>query len=130
VWECCDILSYIVLQPTHLDRWIWHLHASNGYKVTNAYNHLLTSTSNNLAITHMTEIWNKEVPLKISLFAWRLLRDRLPTTDNLIKRHILHLNAQLCVGGCDMIEDAKHLFLSCDFVGKLVMLFLTVLVTT
>jgi len=43
-----------------------------------------------------------------------LLRDRLPTTDNLIKRHILHPNAQLCVG-CGVIEDAKHLFLSCDF---------------
>jgi len=67
----------------------------------------------------MTEIWNKEVPLKISLFAWCLLRNRLPTTDNLIKRHILHPNAQLCVGGCSLIEDAKHLFLSCDFFGKL-----------
>jgi len=67
----------------------------------------------------MIEIWNKEVPLKISLFAWRLLHDRLLTTDNLIKRHILHLNAHLCVGECGMIEDVNHLFLSCDFFGKL-----------
>ena len=67
----------------------------------------------------MTAIWNKEVPLKISLFVWCLLCNRLPTTDNLIKRHILHPNAQLCVGGCSMIEDAKHLFLSGDFFGKL-----------
>ena len=80
---------------------------------------MLTSTSNNLVVTHITEIWNKEVPLKISLFAWCLLRDSLPATDNLIKRHILHLNAQLCVGECGAIEDAKHLFLSCDFFGKL-----------
>ena len=82
--ECCDILTNIVLQPNHSDRWIWHLHASSKYTVTSAYNHLLTPTSNNLAI-HTSEIWNKEVPLKISLFAWRLLRDRLPTTENLIK---------------------------------------------
>ncbi|AES67309.1 hypothetical protein MTR_2g089160 [Medicago truncatula] len=68
VQECCDILSSIVLQPNHLDRWIWHLHASNSYKVTSAYNHLLTFTSNNLSATHMNEIWKKEVPLKISLF--------------------------------------------------------------
>ena len=80
---------------------------------------MLTPTSNNLSAIHTSEIWNKEVPLKISLFAWRLLRDRLPTTDNLIKRHILLPNAQLCVGGCGMMEDAKHLFLSCDFFGKL-----------
>jgi len=50
VRECCDILSNIVLQPTHSDRWIWHLHASNNYTVTSAYNHLLTFTSNNLAV--------------------------------------------------------------------------------
>ena len=117
--ECCDILSNIVLQPTHLDRWIWHLHASSSYNVTSAYNHMLTSTSNNLEVTHITEIWNKEVPLKTSLFAWRLLRDRLQTTDNLIKRHILHPNAQLCVGRCSTIEDARHLFLSGNFFGKL-----------
>ena len=119
VRECCNILSNIVLQPTHPDRWIWHVHASSSYTVTSAYNHMLTSTSNNLAVTHITEIWNKEVPLKISLFAWRLLRDRLQTTDNLIKRHILHPNAQLCVGACRTIEDANHLFLSCDFFDKL-----------
>jgi len=119
VRECCDFLSNIVLQLTHPDRWIWHLHASSSYNVTIAYNHMLTSTSNNVVVTHITDIWNKEVPLKISLFAWRLLRDRLPTTDNLIKRHILHLNAQLCVGGGGTIEDAKHLFLFCDFFGKL-----------
>jgi len=119
VRECCDILTNIVLQPNHSDRWIWHLHASSNYNVISAYNHLLTPTSNNLSAIHMSEIWNKEVPLKISLFVWRLLRDRLPTTDSLIKRHILLPNAQLCVGGCGMMEDAKHLFLSCDFFGKL-----------
>ena len=59
VRECCDVLSNIVLQPNHSDRWIVHLHASNNYNVTSAYNHLLTSTSNNLTVTHMTEIWNK-----------------------------------------------------------------------
>jgi len=96
------------------------LHASNSYKVTSAYNHLLTFTSNNLAVTHMTEIWNKEVPLKISIFAWRLLRNRLPTTDNLIKKHIFYIRMRnYAWGGCNMIEDAKHLFLSCDFFGKL-----------
>ncbi|GAU18664.1 hypothetical protein TSUD_124970 [Trifolium subterraneum] len=28
-------------------------------------------------------IWHKHVPLKVSIVAWRLLRDRLPTKDNL-----------------------------------------------
>jgi len=38
------------------------------YNVTSAYNHLLSSANNNLAADHTTEIWNKEVPLKVSLF--------------------------------------------------------------
>ena len=80
VRECCDFLTNIILQLTHSDRWIWNLHASNKYNVTSAYNHLLSSTNNNLAADHITEIWNKEVPLKVSLFAWRLMRNRLPTT--------------------------------------------------
>jgi len=44
-----------------------------------------------------------------------LLRNRLPTTNNLTKRRILHYNVQLCVGSCDIIEDIDRLFLSCDF---------------
>jgi len=77
----------------------------------------------------MTEIWNKKVPMKISLFAWCLFRDKLPTTDNLTKIHILHPNVHLCVGGCGLIEDEKHLFLSCDFFSAIGgMVFLTGLV--
>nr|ABN05952.1 hypothetical protein MtrDRAFT_AC149131g33v2 [Medicago truncatula] len=31
-------------------------------------------------------IWPKMVPLKVSLFDWRLLRNHLPTKDNLINQ--------------------------------------------
>ncbi|PNX57544.1 cysteine-rich receptor-like protein kinase, partial [Trifolium pratense] len=29
-------------------------------------------------------IWHPQVPLKVSVFAWRLLRDRLPTKSNIV----------------------------------------------
>ncbi|AES90772.1 hypothetical protein MTR_4g097730 [Medicago truncatula] len=74
VRECCD--------------------SSNKYNVTSAYNYLLSSTNNNLAADHITEIWNKEV-------------------------QIIQPNAQVCVGGCGILEDAEHLFFSCDFFDKL-----------
>ncbi|RHN69534.1 putative reverse transcriptase zinc-binding domain-containing protein [Medicago truncatula] len=72
----------------------------------------MMSSVNIVAADHSNAIWNNEVPLNVSLFAWRLLRNRLPTTNNLIRRHILHHNAQLCVGGYDVMEDIDHLFLS------------------
>jgi len=31
-------------------------------------------------------LWRKDVPLKISIFAWRLFRNRLPTKVNLFRR--------------------------------------------
>ena len=70
---------------------------------------------NIMAANHSNAIWNDEIPLKVDLFIWCLLRKRLPTTDNLIRRHILHHNAQLCVDGCGIMEDIDHIFISCDF---------------
>ncbi|GAU40500.1 hypothetical protein TSUD_189820 [Trifolium subterraneum] len=64
-------------------------------------------------------IWHSQVPLKVSILAWRLLRDRLPTKVNLITRGILPLTAQLCVSGCGEVETAQHLFLSCSMFGSL-----------
>lgn len=62
--------------------------------------------------------WHKEVPLKANIFAWRLLRNRLPTTYNLINRRVLQPNTTLYAGNCGKEEDINHLFLFCDFIGK------------
>ena len=118
VRECCVILTNVVLQPNTRDRWLWHLHSSHKYNVTSVYNYLLSSV-NLVTADHTKTIWNNEVPLKVNLFSWLLLRNRLPTMDNLIRRRILHLNTQLCAGGCSKMEDVDHLFLSCNFFGKI-----------
>ncbi|PNX74295.1 cysteine-rich receptor-like protein kinase, partial [Trifolium pratense] len=55
-----------------------------------------------------------QVPLKVSIFAWRLLRDRLPTRANLITRGVLSPTVATCVFGCGAAESAHHLFLSCS----------------
>ncbi|MCI39465.1 glutamate-gated kainate-type ion channel receptor subunit GluR5, partial [Trifolium medium] len=59
------------------------------------------------------------VPLKVSIFAWRLLQDRLPTRANLVSRGILSTAAHHCVSGCGAVESAQHLFLSCGTFGPL-----------
>jgi hypothetical protein len=64
-------------------------------------------------------IWHSQVPLKVSIFAWRLLRDRLPTKENMVTRGILSPAADLCVSGCGEMESAHHLFLSCGTFGSL-----------
>jgi len=60
------------------------------------------------------DIWHKQVPLKINVFAWRFIRNRLPTKDNLVRRWVLHINDNVCVRGCGSLETVEHLFLGCD----------------
>jgi hypothetical protein len=55
----------------------------------------------------------------ISIFAWRLLRDRLPTKTNLVTRGILSPDLDLCVTACGGVKSAEHLFLSCGTFGSL-----------
>ncbi|KAK2396169.1 hypothetical protein QL285_057836 [Trifolium repens] len=61
----------------------------------------------------------RHVPLKVSILAWRLLRDQLPTRANLVSRGILAPDLQDCVTCCGGIETTRHLFLSCSTFGSL-----------
>jgi hypothetical protein len=64
-------------------------------------------------------IWHKQVPLKVSILAWRLLKDRLPTRNNLQRRGILAASDITCLSGCGMEETASHIFLHCEVFGSL-----------
>ena len=57
--------------------------------------------------------------MKVSIFAWRLFRDRLPTKTNLVVDDIIPPDAYYCVTGCGGVESARQLFLSCDTFGFL-----------
>ena len=50
---------------------------------------------------------------------WRLLRNRLSTKDNLVRRHVLHQDDAACVSGWGNLEAAAHLFLACDIFSSL-----------
>jgi len=66
----------------------------------------------------VTNLWRKQVPLKVVLFAWRLFRDRLPTKDNLLRRGVINLDSRVCIAGCNSLETTTHLFLHCSTFGS------------
>ncbi|XP_045822022.1 uncharacterized protein LOC123914907 [Trifolium pratense] len=100
------------------DRWQWRADLDDGYTVRGAYQLLTTQDAVTLdAVSGL--IWHRQVPLKVSICAWRLLRDRLPTKANLVTRGILSTEAHLCVSGCGEVESTQHLFLSCSSFGSL-----------
>ncbi|MCI31917.1 70 kDa peptidyl-prolyl isomerase, partial [Trifolium medium] len=98
--------------------WLWRPDFTRGYSVRGAYQ-LLTSQPPDSLDTAADLIWHKQVPLKVSVFAWRLLRDRLPTKSNLVARGIITPEAQSCVAGCRDMKSAQHLFISCSIFGSL-----------
>ncbi|KAK2415965.1 hypothetical protein QL285_038402 [Trifolium repens] len=116
--ECQALLLSVTLQVGLPDRWQWRPDPASGYSVRDAYQ-VLTSQDSITTGEAADLLWHRQVPLKVSIFAWRLLRDRLPTKTNLVSRGILAPDLHYCVAGCGGIETAQHLFLSCSTFGSL-----------
>jgi hypothetical protein len=96
--------------------WLWRLDPTRGYSARGAYQLLTSHPSDSLDVV-ADLIWRKQILLNVSIFAWRLLRDRSPTKSNLTTRGIITPEAQSCVTGCgDMapIYFLHHLWLSFD----------------
>ncbi|XP_045802373.1 uncharacterized protein LOC123895953 [Trifolium pratense] len=91
---------------------------NTGYISRGAYQ-LMTSHASITTDAAENLIWHSQVTLKVSIFAWSLLRDRLPTRVNLVTRGVLSPTAHTCVFGCGAAESAHHLFISCNTVGSL-----------
>ncbi|GAU37843.1 hypothetical protein TSUD_57030 [Trifolium subterraneum] len=104
--------------PQSPDRWQWQPDPENDYFVRSTYQLLTSQDSVTLGVAEGL-IWHTQIPLKVSIFAWRLLRDRLPTKANLVTRDILSSEAHQCMSGCGTVESAQHLFLFCDTFGSL-----------
>ncbi|MCH79613.1 cysteine-rich receptor-like protein kinase, partial [Trifolium medium] len=116
--ECRGFIDDIVLQTNITDKWLWRHETGGGYTVRSAYL-LLTARDYHVVDTTATLIWHKQVPVKVSVLAWRLLRNRLPTKDNLVARHIIPVDSQLCASGCGGLETVHHMFLSCPVFAPL-----------
>lgn len=106
--KCRTLLSNVLLQPTVSDVWQWHPSIAGGYSVRSCYE-ILTSLDYHVLDDTAKLIWHPQVSLKVSILAWGLLRDRLPTKNNLHARGIIAEADMHCVAGCGQVETANHL---------------------
>ncbi|KAK2444671.1 hypothetical protein QL285_015679 [Trifolium repens] len=116
--ECQTLLLPIIVQAQSPNVWRWQPDPDADYSVRGAYQ-LLTSQDLFTLGEADDLVWHKQVPLKVSIFAWRLLRDQLPTKSNLVARDIIPPEVHFCVSGCGGIESAQHLFLLFSTFGTL-----------
>jgi len=57
-------------------------------------------------------IWKLKIPPRAAVFTWRLLKGRLPTKDNLIRRSVL-IQEDVCPLCGQEQEEVGHLFFNC-----------------
>ncbi|KAH1220482.1 Two-component response regulator-like PRR37 [Glycine max] len=95
------------------DEWIWKAEPTGQYSVTSAYNMLNGVDVEEDNGWMFEELWKIRVPTKITIFAWRLLKERLQTKANLRRRRVA-INDPLCPFCGNSEENEAHVFLTCD----------------
>ena len=106
------------MQDAETDVWLWRPNVGDGYTVHGVYQMLMWQEMHNHDVASEAP-WHKNVPLKVSICAWRLIRNRWPTKDNLVRRGVITSATQLCVTGCGQNENIDHLIIHCPVFGNL-----------
>lgn len=96
------------------DRWNWEL-SSNGFFSATSMRSFVEKVF--LGAGDKETIWNSLVPSRVNIFIWRVMMDRLPTRDNLIKLKV-DLDSALCpVCGSDN-ESIQHMLFKCPIASE------------
>ena len=96
--ECRILFHDISLHHDFSIHWQWRIDPSGGYSVQGLYQLLTTQELHNHDVpTNL--IWHQQVPLNVSIFAWRLIWNSLSSKDNLVECDIISLETQHCVSG-------------------------------
>jgi hypothetical protein len=88
------------------DRISWKLDASGVYTTRSMY----AAMCQDQAVVCSKLIWQAQVPKKIKIFTWQLLKGRLPSSDNICLRG--GPSNGMCVL-CGTEEDVDHIFFKC-----------------
>jgi len=116
-WDVCMLGWGQRLLEMAAYKWKWLLDLVKGIPTNNAY-HFLTVVDTPCNSLH-SGIWHRKVTLKVSLFFWQLLRNRLSRNDKLIRRGIIDPDQNCCVNWSSMDKLAKHPLLCCNHFSSL-----------
>ncbi|GKG26984.1 RNA-directed DNA polymerase, eukaryota, partial [Tanacetum coccineum] len=91
------------------NRWVWTGDGSGVYSVASAR---MIIDKGTLINDGPPTRWRKEVPIKVNIFIWRMVIDKLPTRENLSHRGI-EVQSITC-GTCEHgFESIDHVMLEC-----------------
>ena len=77
----------------HIDRWtsdywVWKPEPNGQFSARSAYCMLLEGAADQTVDEALEDLWQLKIPLKPTTFAWRLIKDTIPTKGNLRRRQL------------------------------------------
>lgn len=113
------LLEKLVVSPEYPDTWFWIDDLKGTYTVKGAYRALcgeIVTEQHNNGFIHWNQMWNLDLPPKISVFCWRATKEVLPSRIN-IKRHGVDIDDHC--PRCSMAEESTfHALVGCTHVRK------------
>ena len=103
----------LLIHPNKADLWVGKADPSGSYSTKSAYKLLRGDSRGEHQDGAFVELWKIKISAKAAVFAWRLIRDRLPTKSNLRRRQV-EVNDMRCPFCNNDDEDAAHLFFHCS----------------
>ncbi|XP_057803570.1 uncharacterized protein LOC131018894 [Salvia miltiorrhiza] len=116
-------LSHHIPCAGKTDGWTWKASKEGVYTTKSAYS-VMAATKNVVPAAQdvnetLAAVWETPAPFKVRVTAWRCLRNRLATCDNLIKRNVAISTEESACNGCvSGVETVDHLFLLCPKVEQ------------
>ncbi|KHN27104.1 hypothetical protein glysoja_032872, partial [Glycine soja] len=111
-------IQNVNIHMQHTDTWVWMNDPTGKYTVRSAYQLLDRNSKDDNTDGIFHDLRKLKIPSKAAFFAWRQIRDRLPTKSNLTRRNV-DINDTLCPFCREKDENAGHLFFSCHKLGQI-----------
>ncbi|GJX08641.1 putative ribonuclease H-like domain-containing protein [Tanacetum coccineum] len=109
--QFCDLLNIIrgISLSDQRDFWQWSVDSAKGYTVASARS-LIDSAI--LETGSEATRWNRNIPIKVNVFLWRLKLNKLPSRVNLDRRGV-DVESILCPICLEDLETVNHFFFNC-----------------
>ncbi|GJU62417.1 RNA-directed DNA polymerase, eukaryota, reverse transcriptase zinc-binding domain protein [Tanacetum coccineum] len=99
----------------HNDAWNWSPNTTKGFSVASARSLV---DSHILEVSPIATRWNGCIPIKVNIFLWKLLLNKLPSRVNLDRRGI-DIPSILCPNCQEDVETVNHIFFTCEMASTL-----------
>jgi hypothetical protein len=116
--ELLNLLEPIRPYNDGVDRRKWIPNTAGFFSVKSAYlwlqNRIIEDILDDSKLIALKKMWKNNVPLKVSIFGWRLLLEKLPSRETLFHGGVLtNTHERSCVFCFNTQEREQHIVLNC-----------------